>query len=64
MNDREQAKKGIELAALVISANQTCNRSKLDKIELERLEVMVNAARGMLNESAEYVPSDDQEYFG
>ena len=63
MNDREQAKKGIELAALVISANQTRNRSKLDKIELERQDVMVNAARGILKDSEGYVPSDDQAYF-
>ena len=64
MRDKEIADKGRELAALVISANQTCNRSKLDEIELERLNVMVDAARGMLTETAEYAQGDDSKAFG
>lgn len=61
MNNREKA--GIELAALVISANQICDRSKLDDIELVRLNRMVKAARGILVDTAEYDKNDDSKAF-
>lgn len=43
MSDLEKEAKN--LAALVISMNQTCDRSRLTDIELERLGVVVDAAR-------------------
>lgn len=63
MKDSERIKRGIELASLVLSTNQVCNRSKMDEIELDRLNMMVKAARGMLSETAEYNPNDDDKAF-
>lgn len=61
MSDFEKEAK--KLASLVVSMNQSCDRSRLTDIELERLEVVVNAARGILDDPCEYDKKEDLEYF-
>lgn len=64
MNDRETAKKGRELASYVISMNQVCDRSRLDELELERLNKLVEIARSMFADPGEYNPGEDDKSFG
>ena len=63
MNDKYLAEKGKELAALVISANQVCDRSKMEDIELERLDKLVELARSMCVDTGEYCQEDDDKSF-
>lgn len=60
MEDREKAKIGVELARRVINLSHQCDRSKLDQIELDRLNEVVELSRAMFCDSGEYLKEDDQ----
>jgi len=64
MNDREIAETGKELARKIISLNQVCDKSKMDDIELERLNDLVEHARTMFVDPGEYDSSQDDPSFG
>lgn len=56
MKDTTEQGKG--LARKVLSPNQVCDRSKLDKIELEHLNDIVEHARSLTAYSGEYQAED------
>lgn len=63
MNDREVAEKGRKLAAEIISLNQICDRSRLDDLELEKLNSLVEIARSMCVDTGEYAQEQDDKSF-
>ena len=63
MNNEETILTAKKLAKKVLDLNMVCDKSKLQKIELERLNDLVEHARTMFADASSYNPADDDKSF-